>query len=67
MRLLKLSSSLLLLLVACNTPSEHAQYMSYGKDQRTNLCFVLYDRSVSWVPCTPEVEKAIQADANKLR
>ncbi len=69
---------LTLLLMGCNervrqemfpTPHEKAQGITYVKDQRTGLCFVYNDISMSaqggggdvytYVPCTPEVEKLV--------
>jgi hypothetical protein len=45
-----------------STPEElteyHNSWARYLVDTRTNLCFIRYDRSVSHVPCTPEVMKA---------
>lgn len=42
----------------------------YWKDTRKNLCFMYIgtdDRSNTWVPCTPEVERDIQDYDSRAR
>jgi hypothetical protein len=54
---------LALLLTGCSYEPRELRYrattLQYMKDYRTNLCFVVTPAggSISYVPCTPEVEK----------
>lgn len=62
-----------LLLVGCDeenmtdkaSKSSSLYGMNYGKDTRTGLCFVFFDRGIANVPCSPEVEKLIPAPTTK--
>ncbi len=59
--------SLFLILLGCDTPRESAHKFVYTKDDRTGLCFALYaiggnGGSMTYVPCTEEVEKQIKID-----
>lgn len=62
-------------LCSCYTTQEHTHFFLYLKDSRTNLCFASYDLGhetgvLTNVPCTPDVEAAIQSDkslANSVR
>jgi len=64
----------LLGLFACETPTQEVNNLSYYKDERTGLCFVLNSVSSNpvpgsqsiycYVPCTPEVEKIIAEQKN---
>lgn len=71
MRSLKWLISLGFLLMGCMTSQERIQKFTYMKDSRTNLCFVAYCLgqeygTMSNVPCTDEVEKAIRIDRETL-
>jgi len=53
--------------LSCESPRESVARFSYTKDSRTNICFALYNMdtnasSMTYVPCTDEVEKEIQAE-----
>lgn len=53
--------------LSCETPRETAASFTYTKDLRTNLCFALYaigtnGASMTYVPCTEEVEKEIKLE-----
>jgi len=67
----KILFGLVLCLMACEAPSESITRFTYAKDPRTGLCFALYNMnynngSMSYVPCTEEVEKAIKIDQEKF-
>jgi hypothetical protein len=56
-------------LVACETPEQSVAQFRYTKDPSTKLCFALYhmfnnNGSMTYVPCTPEVEDEIKREAS---
>lgn len=57
----------LLGLVACVSPQERINSITYLKDSRTNLCYALMTNNaivITNVPCTDLVLKAIEQDRN---
>lgn len=34
--------------------------MYYKKDRRTGICYAIYGNMLTYVPCTPEVERMIE-------
>lgn len=48
--------------VGCYTTSERASWLVYTKDERTGLCFAMFEANASFtnVPCAPEVERLLE-------
>jgi hypothetical protein len=71
---MKAAVSMLLLLMgfslcSCETPEQTVARFQYTKDPTTKLCFALYNMtnnngSMTYVPCTPEVEDEIKREAS---
>lgn len=58
--------------MACDTPRENVARYQYTKDERTHLCFALYEPgtsafSMTNVPCTSEVEHEITIEESAAR
>lgn len=53
-------------LIGCQSHQDVVNDFVYLKDSRTNLCFAAWGAgnrySMTYVPCTPEVEKQITLD-----
>jgi hypothetical protein len=63
---------LLILLCSCQTDQEIVRDFTYVKDPSTNICFAMWamggnGSTMTYVPCTPEVEKRIELDSYKGR
>ena len=73
MHLLKASSLVLfILLCSCMSDQEAINDFSYAKDPSTGICFAMWGMggngsTMTYVPCTPEVEKRIELDSYKGR
>lgn len=60
---------LCILTMSCSSTSDKIQNLQYSKDHRTGLCFASRNLHINTavmanVPCTPEVEKLIQAEGS---